>query len=106
MDIKEIAKSIADELRANPHRWSRDAIAKDANGVKVHRFDPSCQSLCLLGHIWNAVDRDIEWPSYEDQKEAEDGFRRFLRGGSIACFNDAANSVEDIISLCDKVAQS
>lgn len=97
MTPQELAKSIADELRSDPTRWSQgSAVALDKDGRIVRAEDPSAISWCIIGH---ALKRNAELP---------DEFRIQAGEKMIGCvWNDApGRTVADVIALCDKVAAS
>ncbi len=95
MNVREIAKSIAEELREHPERWCQGRPYQDANGNISSPI--SAHSCCLLGHIWLAG----------DDGDLERTFRAALPTFeySIAHWNDAPDrTVEEVIQLCEKVA--
>lgn len=104
MTPQEIAKSIADELRQHPERWTQGYSARGQDGSPVAHDDTSAVCWCLLGHIWR---KDPDGSS----GLLDAGFslvaRKHIEFSSIVKFNDAqGRAVADVIELCDKVAQS
>lgn len=103
MNIKQIAQSIADELRVHPERWTQGHRALNENGERCSIPEASC--LCLMGHIeLRASDAFYFDSSIEN---AFLSFRRIAGLRSIAEHNDTpGRTVQDIIDLCERVARS
>jgi hypothetical protein len=101
MNVKSIATAIANDLEANPSRWTQGAMARNAQGQSCGRQSATC--LCLLGHIWNQCDPNLEGEHAVLENEVERAFQREV--GSIARYNDADDrTVSEIIQLCRNVA--
>lgn len=96
---REIAADIARELRKHPECWTTGCFARDSNGCRVHYRDPYATCWCLEGHIY---------------KRHGDIVHFAILAGTLddcttglATFNDASStSIDDVIALCEKVAQS
>lgn len=96
--IKQIAGSIAAELRENPERWAKTDYAFDHNGASIDPTDEGACSWCLLGHM---------------MKRSKITCEEFARGFgfntdpalSLSDWNDAPErTVADIIARCEAVA--
>lgn len=87
---QDVAAAIGNDLRENPHRWTR-CLA-----------DPHAPACGLLGHIACYVGLPVE------DSEAYAAFvTAVLPVHSIPAWNDdPSRTVEDVIALCEKVAQS
>lgn len=98
MDIREIARSIADELREKPDHWTKGAYARDADGVPVPLGSARSSCWCVRGHL---AKRGLDRYGSPEETAIEK-----LTG--IQClveFNDEPErTVGDIIALCEKVA--
>lgn len=105
-DYRAIAASIADELTEHPERWTQRAVAKNSNGENCERRLGI--SFCLIGHIWQRCDPDDELKrDYGLEVQVENVFKSHLPERSIVRFNDEeGRTVQDIIDLCRKVANS
>lgn len=104
MTPQEIAKSIADELRQHPERWTQGCTARNKEGMPVPHDDIAAVCWCALGHLWR-IDPDGSTGMLDAAFSLM--ARKHMDFGSIVKFNDApGRTVEDVIALCDKVAQS
>jgi hypothetical protein len=48
---QESQTPVADWFSLGPHRWCRDAYARDDQGISVWMDCPTLESLCLIGAI-------------------------------------------------------
>lgn len=102
MTPQEIAKSIADELRAHPERWRKDG--------KYGRRETNRH--CIAQHIAKRLGFDCADGGYQsaDETGVFQSFEALALGSefrSLMSWNDdPARSVADVIELCDKVAAS
>jgi hypothetical protein len=99
-----IAAEIARELREHPARWMQHDLVRFADGTTsntpelVGRND--AVSWCLQGHIDR---RALGRPT----GNVMTAFEALLEGRVISSWNDdRARTVQDIITLCDRVAAS
>lgn len=98
---KLLAADIARELRANPSAWTQHYYAKNSKGQTVPCDDPSAICWCLYGHIDKRTT-----VSEVIRSELEEIFTRHVSDG-ISDWNDHfERTVDDVIELCDRVAQS
>ena len=99
MTPQEIAKSIADELREHPERWTQQAAGRDADGSPTRSDGPIAISWCLVGHFRKRGLRDRELDLV-----GQFGFAHF---SELTRWNDhPRRSIADVIALCDEVARS
>ena len=83
--VKEIALSIASELKEHPEHWGQ---------IYFHHNGKSC----LAGHLRRRMGDDYDQYNLTPFYDAVDG--------SITRWNDAPQrTVQDVIALCEKVAQ-
>ncbi len=101
MNVREIAKSIAEELRANPSLWTQHWYARTISGASTPPTSPDFHSGCLIGNARRIC---------ADDDQSVCAFRRACaeivgHPESPAQWNDApGRSVEEVIALCEKVA--
>ncbi len=92
MHVKELALSIAEELKANPSAWHQGWFD---NNDPMDKSAPT--GWCLSGHM---LKRDIALGGEEYR-----AFTKHINGQSVCTWNDSAGrTVEDVIKLCEQVA--
>lgn len=111
MNVTEIAKSIADELREHPERWTQGHISRDAHGnpLDYTRSQGAC-CWCIEGlyyrtkHLYgNAYPVYAGFISFSNALAKAVGLdpSEFIPSD----WNDhAQRTVSDIIRACDRVA--
>jgi hypothetical protein len=100
----EIAVSIAAELRAHPDHWFKGNLVKFANGrTSSAVWDARSKEAvcwCLIGHIAKRAD--------DPNLIHRDEFARYANSGDyfrLHLWNDEpSRTVEDVISLCNRVS--
>lgn len=102
MTPQEIAKSIADELREHPERWTQFATARDSAGRAVGYDSPTATCWCIAGLAWKR--HPLGHASFALEEMSSKAIR-VAQIPSVVGFNDTdGRTVQEIIALCDKLA--
>jgi hypothetical protein len=102
--IQQIAADIAEELRQHPDRWTTGCTARDQQGNPVASDDDTAVCWCLMGHIRRRAPSENEY-TFGRPFFLLEGLDPLADEIGFSAINDGRR-VEEIISLCERVAAS
>lgn len=121
IDVRTVALSIAEELKAHPERWTQGVYARDADGKETDNHTGNVQCRCIMGHIFSRFptmahcsDEDIrvmrvmqsQFNIVVSAAYTRTDLNGFKEPSAIVNFNDTpGRTVAEIIAVCEKVAE-
>ena len=106
MTPQEIAADIARELRENAKCWTRGCLARNQHGDGVDANSKHAVSWCLIGHIIKRTERSQGLVIGRFCPTLHAFLGECTTEMSLSEWNDSRRSVNSIIKLCEKVANS
>lgn len=100
---KETARAAYDLLAAGPHRWTKDALARDSENYEVDPLDPRATCFCLLGAFVKitGIHPGADRVPFEPFKDLFSGLHLFgspTQLFELAIFNDT-HTYEEVLEL-------
>jgi hypothetical protein len=90
------------ELLSSEEKWTKEALARNADGMEVHELDDDACSWCLIGAIHHCYPRETD-RNYALFKLKKSIYKLFGYSGVLG-FNDNNATFEDVRKVVEDAA--